>query len=94
VFAARNLPNVSPPTTGRTLIPFNYNGNADTLLTHYYNTILGRAPDAAGFAEWQKYIAAQQAQGVSDEVIFRNIAQNFFSSGEYQAKKLSKNSIS
>ena len=88
VFAARSLPNVSPPTTGETIIPFNYNGNADALLTHYYNTILDRVPDAAGFAEWQKYIAAQQAQGVSDEQIFRNIAASFFDSAEYQAKNL------
>jgi hypothetical protein len=59
-------------------------GDPSTLLiTHYYLTILGRAPDADGLAYWRGLIAERQAQGVDVKPVFREMAYFFFNSPEY-----------
>ena len=62
---------------------------AITLITHYYTSILGRDPDAAGLAYWQQQIAQSQAQGLDVKSVFREIAGDFFNSPEYLANNTS-----
>ena len=62
---------------------------ATTLITHYYTSILGRDPDAAGLAYWQQQIAQSQAQGLDVKSVFREIAGDFFNSPEYLANNTS-----
>ena len=56
---------------------------AIALITHYYQSILGRAPDTAGLAYWQELIAQRQAQGEDVKPVFRDMAYFFFNSPEY-----------
>jgi hypothetical protein len=63
--------------------------NAITLITHYYVSILGRAPEAEGLAYWQERIAASSAQCRDVKPVFRDMAYFFFNSPEYLAKNTS-----
>ena len=56
---------------------------ATELITHYYTSILGRAPDPTGLAFWQGLIAERQAAGVDVKPVFRDMANFFFNSPEY-----------
>jgi len=56
---------------------------ATTLITHYYVSILERAPETDGLAFWQQRIADNQAQGADVKPVFRNMANFFFNSEEY-----------
>ncbi|HHW77378.1 MAG TPA: DUF4214 domain-containing protein [Xanthomonadaceae bacterium] len=53
------------------------------LVTHYYQFILGRAPDTGGLAYWQGEIARLQGLGVDVQEAFRVMAGQFFTSAEY-----------
>ncbi len=56
------------------------------LITRYYQSILGRAPDAGGLAYWQGEIARLQGLGVDIQEAFRVLAGQFFTSPEYLAR--------
>ncbi|MCB1764831.1 MAG: DUF4214 domain-containing protein [Candidatus Competibacteraceae bacterium] len=53
------------------------------LITHYYVSILERAPDAAGLAYWQNQIVQNQEQGIDVKPVFQEMAISFFNSPEY-----------
>ena len=59
------------------------NDPAATLTTHYYVSILGRAPDAAGLAYWRNQIIQNQEQGMDVKPVFQEMAISFFNSSEY-----------
>ncbi|MEI6415306.1 MAG: CARDB domain-containing protein, partial [Pseudomonadota bacterium] len=58
----------------------------DTLITHYYQSILGRAPELSGLAYYQDKIAKAQAQG-DVKPAFRQMGYDFFNSPEYLDRK-------
>jgi Domain of unknown function (DUF4214) len=55
----------------------------ETLVTHYYQAILKRAPEAGGLAAWQGDIARLQGLSVDIQEAFRVMAGQFFTSAEY-----------
>ncbi len=56
-----------------------------TLITHYYQSILGRAPEPAGLTYYQDKIAKAQALG-DVKPAFRQMGSDFFNSPEYLKK--------
>jgi uncharacterized repeat protein (TIGR02543 family) len=56
---------------------------ATTLITHYYVSILERAPEADGLAFWQGLVADKEARGEDVKDVFRQMADFFFNSPEY-----------
>ena len=69
---------------------FNAASTADqTLVTQYYQSILGRAPDSGGLAYWQGEIVRLQGLGVDVQEAFRVMAGWFFTSAEYLGKNTS-----
>lgn len=60
--------------------------NTQALITHYYDTILGREPDAGGLTFWEGLVAEKQAAGLDAKPIFRDMAYFFFNSPEYFGK--------
>jgi hypothetical protein len=54
-----------------------------SLITHYYQAILRRAPDAGGKAFWEGEAARMQSLGASVNEAFYAMAVAFFSSSEY-----------
>ena len=58
------------------------NSSVVTLITLYYQTILGRAPEPSGLAYYQDKIAKAQAQG-DVKPAFRQMGSDFFNSPEY-----------
>jgi hypothetical protein len=57
-----------------------------SLVTHYYGSILGRAPDAGGKAFWAAEAARVQALGVNVNEVWFAMAQTFYFSGEYATR--------
>jgi hypothetical protein len=57
--------------------------NATSLVDHYYQAILGRAPDAGGKAFWEGEIALGQSLGVDVKEAYMLIGTDFFNSVEY-----------
>jgi hypothetical protein len=62
---------------------------ATRLITHYYVSILERAPDDGGLAYWLGLIADRQAQGLDVKPVFRWMASFFFNSPEYLERNTS-----
>jgi len=60
-----------------------------TLITHYYQSILNRAPEAEGLAAWYGNVVARQAQGEDVKSVFREMADLFFNSQEYLGRNAS-----
>jgi len=56
-----------------------------SLVSHYYRTILGRAPDAGGLDFWQRETARLAALGADVNEAWFAMARAFFASAEYQA---------
>jgi hypothetical protein len=56
-----------------------------SLVTHYYRSILRRAPDAGGKTYWDAEAARVQALGVNVNEVWYAMAGSFYSSGEYLA---------
>ena len=56
-----------------------------SLVTHYYEAILERSPDAAGKAFWEGEAARMQALGADVNEAWRAMAIAFFRSAEYAA---------
>ena len=59
------------------------NASAGSLITRYYQTILGRLPDSGGFGFWQGEIARVQGLGIDVKEAFRVMAGLYFYSPEY-----------
>ena len=57
-----------------------------SLATHYYQSILGRAPDAAGKAYWNDQAALMQQLGANRNETWYAMALAFFGSAEYDAR--------
>lgn len=57
-----------------------------SLITHYYQSILGRVPDSGGFGFWQGEVARLQGLSVDIQEAFRVMAGWFFASQEYRDK--------
>jgi len=72
----------------RFLPGYSENANAVTLITLYYQTILGRAPEPSGLSYYQGEIAKAQALG-DVKPAFRQMGYNFFNSPEYLNRKTS-----
>ena len=61
-------------------------GNAEkSLVTHYYRSILRRAPDSGGLAFWQAEAARVVNKGANVNEAWYALAMTFFASGEYAA---------
>jgi hypothetical protein len=56
-----------------------------SLVTHYYQSILRRAPDAGGKAFWLGEAARTQSLGLDPNEVWYAMAQQFYASAEYQA---------
>jgi alpha-tubulin suppressor-like RCC1 family protein len=56
-----------------------------SLVAHYYQSILRRAPDAGGKAYWDAEAARVQALGVNVNEVWFAMAGSFYSSAEYTA---------
>ena len=56
-----------------------------SLVSHYYRTILGRAPDAGGLDFWQRETARVAALGANVNEAWFAMAAGFFASPEYRA---------
>ncbi|MBK8321696.1 MAG: DUF4214 domain-containing protein [Betaproteobacteria bacterium] len=56
-----------------------------SLVTHYYRSILRRAPDAAGKSFWESEAARMQSLGANVNETWYAMATFFFFSGEYQS---------
>lgn len=66
-------------------------GNSGVLITRYYQSILGRSPDANGFNFWQGEIGRAQRLGIDTKESFRLMASQFFASDEYIGKNRGNN---
>jgi hypothetical protein len=60
-----------------------------SLITHYYQAILGRAPEAAGLTYWTDETMRAQALGIDIQEAFRVMAGQFFTSSEYLGRNAS-----
>ena len=58
-------------------------------ITHYYNNILGRSPDAGGDAYWRSEAVRMQSKGASPVEAYIAMATNFFASPEYVSRNRS-----
>lgn len=56
------------------------------LVTHYYRSVLRRAPDAAGKSYWEAEAGRMQALGVGLNEVWFAMAMQFYSSAEYAAQ--------
>jgi hypothetical protein len=56
-----------------------------SLVTHYYRSILRRAPDTGGKSFWEAEATRVQALGVNVNEVWFALAGSFYSSGEYLA---------
>jgi endonuclease YncB( thermonuclease family) len=69
-----------------------FNGESNpssALVSHYYEAILGRTPDAGGQAFWEGEVQRSQALGIAHQEAFRVMANQFFTSDEYVSKNTS-----
>jgi len=57
--------------------------NVASVVTSYYQTILGRAPDAAGLAFWTAEATRVVGLGADVKEVFYAMAMQFFASSEY-----------
>ena len=64
-------------------------GAALNLVEHYYQSILGRAPDAAGKAFWEGEAARMQSMGVDIKEAYMVMGGFFFNSAEYVGRATS-----
>lgn len=58
------------------------------LITHFYQQILGREPDANGKAYWEAEAARVQAMGASANFVWQALAVQLFGSAEYANRNL------
>jgi M6 family metalloprotease-like protein len=56
-----------------------------SLVDHYYQSILGRAPDATGEAFWESEATRMEALGVDVKEAYRVMGGDFFDSTEYRS---------
>ena len=63
-----------------------FNANVNALITSFYQTILGRAPDAPGQAFWAGEAMRVTGLGVDVREVFFAMSVQFFTSAEYLAR--------
>ena len=73
------------PTSIVTKTVFLSGTGEDSLVTHYYRSILRRAPDAGGKAFWDGEAARMLALGVNANETWYSMASAFYTSAEYLA---------
>ena len=84
---AGTSPSATVTMTGsKTVMAFFLADAASSLITHYYNSLLGRVPDTAGYAHWESEIARIQSLGIDVREGFIVLARVFLTSAEYLAK--------
>jgi hypothetical protein len=66
-----------------------FNPNVNAVVTGYYETILGRSPDAPGLAFWSGEAVRVQNLGADVREAFYALSMTFFSSAEYVNKNTS-----
>ncbi|HET9652366.1 MAG TPA: DUF4214 domain-containing protein, partial [Usitatibacter sp.] len=66
-----------PPTTTASAT------SISSIISHYYQAILHRAPDASGAAYWQSQVTQAQSIGADVNEVFFAMAMSFFASSEY-----------
>ncbi len=71
-------------SAGTQTVPLTGTGER-SLVTHYYYSILRRAPDAGGKAFWEGEAARMQSLGVNLNETWYSMASSFFTSAEYLA---------
>jgi len=76
---------VATPAGTRAVPLRGYGGSLPALVTHYYQAILRRPPDAMGQLFWESEAARAQALGASVSEAFYSMAISFFNSPEYLA---------
>jgi hypothetical protein len=59
------------------------------LITHFYQSILARSPDAGGRANWEAELSRVQALGLDAREVLMVMAGYFFNSVEYQLRNRS-----
>lgn len=64
-------------------------GISQSLIDHYYQSILDRGPDPGGLSYWPSEISRLRALGIDTQEAFRVMAGGFFGSAEYVAKNTS-----
>jgi hypothetical protein len=57
--------------------------SVDTIIAHYYEAILHRAPDPSGATYWRSEAARLASLGANVNEVFYAMATTFFASGEY-----------
>ena len=77
---------ITMPPYGVHYLEFGNPNAVTTLIIHYYQSILDRAPDATGLDYWRQMIAERQAQELDVKPVFRDMANFFFNSQEYLNK--------
>jgi Bacterial Ig-like domain (group 3)/Domain of unknown function (DUF4214)/Gametolysin peptidase M11 len=60
-----------------------------SLVDHYYQAILGRAPDVAGKAYWESEVARTQTLGIDVKEAYMVLGGVFFNSAEYLSRNTS-----
>lgn len=55
----------------------------ETLINHYYVSILERQPDAGGMEYWKGRVREREDAGLDVKPVFRDMASFFFNSAEY-----------
>ena len=66
-----------------------FDAKVKTVVTSFYQTILGRAPDAGGLAFWSSEATRVVGLGADVKEVFYAMSMSFFSSAEYLAKNAS-----
>jgi sugar lactone lactonase YvrE len=81
---SRNATLVVRNTTGNASVPLTGTGER-SLTSHYYQTILQRAPDPTGFTFWEGEAARVTGLGANINETWFAMAMSFYSSDEYKA---------
>jgi hypothetical protein len=66
-----------------------FGANVTAVVTSFYQTILGRAPDAGGLTFWSAEATRVVGLGADVKEVFYAMSMSFFSSAEYLAKSTS-----
>lgn len=68
-----------------------FSANVNTVITGYYNNILGRAPDSGGMAYWTGETTRVVSLGADVREVFFVMSMQFFNSTEYLSRNTSNN---
>ncbi len=82
----------SPTTaslTGSGVASGSFSANVNAVVTGFYETILGRSPDAGGLAFWGNEATRVQGVGADVKEVFYAMSVQFFNSSEYLSRNTS-----